>query len=126
MSAVHSDQRALMEETRAGLSEGEPSFTIALDETAGLFVASKDGVEFGGVLFTENDDRVLLISTSILPGYRGKGLASALTRRVLDMLHAEDKIVTVRCPVFRSFLTHHPDYATRLDPRATGEGRRNG
>lgn len=63
-----------------------------------MFVATKDGVEFGGVLFDEKNDRVLLLATSILPEYRGMGLAAALTRRVLDSLHAEGKRVTVRCP----------------------------
>lgn len=116
-SAVSSDQQALMDEMQTTAPAKEPSFSIALDESADLFVATKNGVEFGGVLFAEKNDRVLLLATSILPEFRGQGLAAALTRRVLDMLHAEGKSVTVRCPVFRSFVQHHPEYATRLDHR---------
>jgi len=106
-----------MDEMRTTVSAEEPSFSITLDESADVFVATKDGVEFGGVLFAEKDDRVLLLATSILPEFRGQGLAAALTQRVLDMLHAEGKSVTVRCPVFRSFVQHHPEYAARLDHR---------
>lgn len=116
-SAVSSDQQALMDEMQTTAPAKEPSFSIALDESADLFVATKNGVEFGGVLFAEKNDRVLLLATSILPEFRGQGLAAALTRRVLDMLHAEGKSVTVRCPVFRSFVQHHPEYAGRLDHR---------
>ena len=123
-SAVSSDQQALMDEMQTTAPAKEPSFSIALDESADLFVATKNGVEFGGVLFAEKNDRVLLLATSILPEFRGQGLAAALTRRVLDMLHApktrpsnDSSSVTVRCPVFRSFVQHHPEYAGRLDHR---------
>ena len=113
--AVSADQQALMDEMPATGPEEEPSFSISLDEAADVFIATKDGIEFGGVVFAEKDDRVLLLATSILPEFRGKGLAAALTRRVLDMLLAEGKSVTVKCPVFRSFVQHHPEYAARLD-----------
>ena len=121
-SAGSSDQRALMDEMQTTVSAEEPSFSITLDESADVFVATKDGVEFGGVLFDEKNDRVLLLATSILPEYRGMGLAAALTRRVLDLLHAEGKRVTVRCPVFRSFVQQHPDYAARLDRKSGRDG----
>ena len=116
-SAVSSDQQALMDEMQTTAPAKEPSFSIALDESADLFVATKNGVEFGGVLFAEKNDRVLLLATSILPEFRGQGLAAALTRRVLDMLHAQGKNVTVKCPAFRSFVQHPPEYAGRLDHR---------
>lgn len=42
------------------------------------------------------------------------GLAAAPTRRVLDSLHAEGKQRRpCRCPVFRSFVQQHPEYAAR-------------
>ena len=77
-----------MDEMRTPEPTEEPPFSVTLDESATVYVATKDGVEFGGVLFDEKNDRVLLLATSILPEYRGMGLAAALTRRVLDRLHA--------------------------------------
>lgn len=121
-SPVSPTPRSLIEEVRIPVSAEEPSFSIALDESADTFVATKDGVEFGGVVFTEKADRVLLLATSILPEFRGQGLAAALTRRVLDQLHAEGKSVTVVCPVFRSFIQEHPKYAARLE-HGPGENR---
>lgn len=46
-SAISADQRALMDEMQSTESAEAPSFSITLDESADLFVAVKDGVEFG-------------------------------------------------------------------------------
>jgi uncharacterized protein len=114
VSPDSSDDRALVHEVRTTASLQEPSFSIALDEPAQTFVASQDGVELGWVVFTEKDDNVILRATSILPAFRGMGYATALTRRVLDLLYDERKHVTVVCPVFRSFVEQHPEYGSRL------------
>jgi len=66
--------------------EEDLSFPIAMDDAAGAFVATAGGVEFGAVPFVEKDGRVVLLATSILPEYRGRGLAMALVRRVLEAL----------------------------------------
>ena len=65
--------------------ENGSSFSIAVDAQASTFVAIKDGVEFGAVPFAEKNGRVTLLAPSILPDYRGQGLATELTRRVLDL-----------------------------------------
>jgi len=113
--ASAADNSALVEEMGSTVAVDEPSFSIVLDESAEVFVATKDDVEFGWAVFTEKDDRVILRATSIAPEFRGMGYATALTRRVLDLLYAEGKHVTVVCPVFRSFVQHNPEYANRLD-----------
>lgn len=120
-SPAPSDDRALVDEMLTTRSLPEPSFSIALDEPAQTFVASQDGVELGWVVFTEKDDHVILRATSILPAFRGMGYATALTRRVLDMLYVERKHVTVVCPVFRSFVEQHPEYGSRLGLDAEDE-----
>ena len=68
--------------------EDGTSFSIAVDAQASAFVATKDGVEFGAVPFADKNGRVTLLATSILPDYRGQGLATELTRRVLDSIRA--------------------------------------
>lgn len=103
----------------------KPSFSIVVDDQAGAFVAREDGVDFGAVPFVEKDGRVVLLATSILPEYRGRGLATELIRRVLDKIHAEGKRATVRCPVFRSFIERNPEYEALLDPVDPGIVRRD-
>ncbi|AQP52397.1 hypothetical protein BW733_00980 [Tessaracoccus flavescens] len=94
---------------------------MAVDAQASAFVATKDGVEFGAVPFADKNGRVTLLATSILPDYRGQGLATELTRRVLDSIRAEGKSATVRCPVFRSFIERNPEYAAMV--AIPGDGR---
>ena len=101
------------------------SFSIAMDDAAGAFVATADGVEFGAVPFVEKAGRVVLLATSILPEYRGRGLATALIRRVLDQIRVDGRRVTVRCPVFQAFIERHPEYEALLDPTDPGMVRRN-
>ena len=64
--------------------------------------------------------RINWLATSILPDYRGQGLATELTRRVLDSIRAEGKSATVRCPVFRSFIERNPEYAAMVDIPGVG------
>jgi len=96
------------------------SFSIARDEAAGAFIATAGGVEFGAVPFVEKDGRMVLLATSILPECRGRGLATALVRRVLDGIRADGRRVTVRCPVFHSFIERNPGYRVLLDPTDPG------
>ena len=105
--------------------EDGTSFSIAVDAQASAFVATKDGVEFGAVPFADKNGRVTLLATSILPDYRGQGLATELTRRVLDSSRAEAKSATVRCPVFRSFIERNPEYAAMVDIPGTGRDGRD-
>jgi predicted GNAT family acetyltransferase len=98
-------------------------FSVTVDDQAGAFVATADGVDFGAVTFLEKGDRVVLLATSILPGFRGRGLAMALIREVLDTIAGQSRRVTVRCPVFHTFIERNPEYGVLLDPTEPGMGR---
>lgn len=67
----------------------------------------------------------MLLATSILPESRGRGLAMALIRRVLDTIRADGTATTVRCPVFRSSIERNPEDEALLAPSNTGMVRRN-
>ena len=70
--------------------EEDLSFSIAIGDAAGASVATAGGVEFGAVPFVEEDGRVVLLATSILPEYRGRGLATALIRSEPGMVRRSD------------------------------------
>ncbi len=101
---------------RSAQQQDDPSFSIVVNNQAGVFAATRHGVELGGVTFIEKDARIVLLETSILPDFRGKGLGKELTRRVLDQIHAEGKQATVRCPFFRFLIERDPDWASLLNP----------
>ncbi|OLT37798.1 hypothetical protein BJF82_14065 [Kytococcus sp. CUA-901] len=103
--------------------EDGTSFSIAVDAQASAFVDNR--MRRSSVPFADKNGRVTLLATSILPDYRGQGLATELTRRVLDSIRAEGKSATVRCPVFRSFIERNPEYAAMVDIPGTGRDGRD-
>ena len=55
-------------------------------------------------------DRISLDHTETPVAARGRGLASRLTRGVLDEMRRRDLKVVPRCPFVRAFLDRHPEY----------------
>ncbi|MFE4468102.1 N-acetyltransferase [Leifsonia sp. NPDC056824] len=58
---------------------------------------------------------------SCAPGrVRGKGVATEFIGRVLDELRHNGRLVTVYCPLVRSFIDSHPQYADMVDREHPG------
>ena len=66
------------------------------------------------------DDRLVLLATSVFPEFRGQGVATELVRRVLEDVRSHGKRVTIMCPVVRTFIDRHPEYADLIDPEHPG------
>jgi uncharacterized protein len=56
-------------------------------------------------------DRLVAIHTEVLPEFGGRGIASALVRRVLDDVRAAGGTITPRCPFFVAHFQRHPEDA---------------
>jgi predicted GNAT family acetyltransferase len=67
-------------------------------------------------------DRLVAIHTEVLPEFGGRGIASALVRRVLDDVRAAGGTVTPRCPFFVAHFQRHPEDADLV----AGPGPRGG
>jgi uncharacterized protein len=59
-------------------------------------------------------DRLVALHTEVLPHFGGRGIASALVRRVLDDARAAGVTVTPRCPFFVAHFERHPEDADVL------------
>jgi predicted GNAT family acetyltransferase len=68
--------------------------------------------------------RVVLLSTSVVPGYRKHGIAAELIAHVLDDIRGSGRTVTVICPAVRAFMDHYPQYEDLLDKTRPGVGSR--
>jgi predicted GNAT family acetyltransferase len=64
--------------------------------------------------------RFVLLSTSVVPGFRNHGIASELIAHVLDDIRGSGRTVTVICPAVREFIDHHPQYEDLLDKNRPG------
>jgi uncharacterized protein len=74
-------------------------------------------VEYGRV-----QSRLVALHTEVPPAFGGRGIASALVRRVLDDARAAGLTVTPRCPFFKAHFQRHPEDADLLAPSRPAPG----
>lgn len=98
---------------------GATGLTIKKNAAASTYEAVLEGRTVAGVVYQESGNRVTLLATSVFPEFRGKGVAGALLRSVLDELRTQGKSVSVSCPFTTAFVADHPEYADFVDiPRS--------
>jgi len=73
------------------------------------YEARLDGTLAGWVDYGRVQQRLVALHTEVLPEFGGRGIASALVRRVLDDARAAGQTVTPRCPLFASHFQRHPE-----------------
>ena len=86
----------------------------------GIYEATIGGRTAAGLVYNTVGNRVTLLATSVLPEFRGEGLAARLTGAVLDELRMQGKTATITCPFAAAFVNAHPEYADVLDPAFPG------
>jgi uncharacterized protein len=115
------DQALLIDEVLDGPRAPALDFTVVNDEKTGAYWAMVGDREIAGLPYeVAGDDRVVLLATSVFPEFRKQGVATELTRRVLDDVRAHGKTVTVMCPIVHAFIEHNPEYADLIDPEYPG------
>lgn len=60
--------------------------------------------------------RLVALHTEVRPEFGGRGIASALVRRVLDDARSAGHTITPRCPFFVTHFQRHPEDADLLAP----------
>ncbi|MER7743323.1 GNAT family N-acetyltransferase [Streptomyces sp. NPDC096538] len=63
---------------------------------------------------------VAMISIAVEPEYQHHGVAGELIAGALDDVADSGQTVTVICPVVRTFIDEHPQYARLVDTRHPG------
>lgn len=93
---------------------------ITENSELGIYEATIGGRTAAGLVYNKVGNRVILMATSVLPEFRGKGVATRLLGGVLDELRMQGKTATVTCPFTAAFVNAHPEYADVLDPALPG------
>lgn len=93
---------------------------ITENSALGIYEAKIKGRTAAGIVYNKVGSRVVLMATSVLPEFRGKGLAARLIGGVLNELRMQGKTATVTCPFAAAFVKSHPEYADVLDPAFPG------
>jgi len=99
--------------------DGE-DLVITDNSELGIYEATMGGRTAAGLVYNKVGNRVILMATSVLPEFRGKGVANRLIGSVLDELRTQGKTATVTCPFATAFVNAHPEYADVLDPAFPG------
>ena len=95
---------------------------IVDNEPERRYEARLDGELAGIVDYGRIERRIVALHTEVFPAYEGRGIASALVRRVLADARASGMKVTPRCPFFASHFERHPEDADLLAPRRKRSG----
>ncbi|MDQ0894942.1 GNAT family N-acetyltransferase [Agromyces ramosus] len=85
-----------------------------------VYVATIDDRELASIRYDEVDGRVVVLTTTVAPEFRGRGIAADLIADALDDLRERGRRITVRCPVVAAFIAGNPQYADLLDPEHPG------
>jgi predicted GNAT family acetyltransferase len=64
--------------------------------------------------YDEVDGRIVVLTTTVLPEFRGRGIAADLIADALDELRERGLRITVRCPVVAAFMAGNPQYSDLL------------
>lgn len=75
------------------------------------YVIEVDGERAGSVAYQLEDSRIALLHAETVPAHSGQGLASQLTRAVLDDARARGLEVLPFCPYVSGWIRKHPEYA---------------
>lgn len=94
-----------------------PAPEITDDQAERRYEARVDGELAGWVEYGRVERRIVALHTEVLKEFGGRGIASALVRRVLDDARAAGQTVTPRCPFFVAHFERHPEDADLLARR---------
>ncbi|WP_353827766.1 GNAT family N-acetyltransferase [Agromyces sp. SYSU T0242] len=95
-------------------AESDHAIVVRRVDERNRFVATLDDVEIATLRYAEEGDGLVLITTRVEPGYRGRGIAGAFIADVLDRIRDDDVRITVQCPVVSAFIARNEEYADLL------------
>ncbi len=84
------------------VNEAENQFELVLD----------NGKAF--IEYVLTDDKISLVHTEVPQEYRGKDVASTLTKKVLEYAKSKNYTVIPSCPFIAKYIDNHPEYHALL------------
>jgi predicted GNAT family acetyltransferase len=119
--AVSDEQQALIDTIADAERPAAVSFDLVNDQENGIYTAVADHRDIGGIVYRlAAADRIVLQAASVHTEFRHQGIATELIRRVLDDVRAQGMTTTILCPIVRTFIEKHPEYADLVDAGQPG------
>ncbi|MWB98512.1 GNAT family N-acetyltransferase [Agromyces seonyuensis] len=89
---------------------------VTRDDDARVYAATVEGRRIATLQYDVAEGRIILLSTVVVPDFRGRGIAGGLIADALDDVRDRGLRVTVRCPVVAAFIAENGQYADLLAP----------
>ncbi|WP_229072521.1 GNAT family N-acetyltransferase [Actinoplanes sp. DH11] len=86
-------------------------FEVRENTAARRFELLVDGEVGALAVYHTRGDVLIILHTETAPEMQGKGLASELARRTLDLIRERGGKVAPSCPFFAKYIGEHPEYA---------------
>ena len=99
------------------LEDSDAEIAVHRHDDRGVYAATLDDREIATVRYELDGDRLVLITTTVEPEFRGRGIATELIADALDDLRERGTRITVLCPVVSAFIANNPAYADLADAR---------
>lgn len=100
--------------------DAESEIRVRRVDDEGVYVATIDEREIAALRFNEVDDRAVILTTSVVPEFRGRGIAPDLIANALDDIRERGMRVTVYCRVVAAFMAGNQQYSDLIDPDNPG------
>jgi uncharacterized protein len=101
-------------------ADAEAEIEVHRRDEEHIYAATIGGLEVATLRYNEVESRVVLLTTTVVPEFRGRGIATDLIADALDDLRERGRRVTVLCPVVAAFMAGNPQYADLIDSEHPG------
>lgn len=101
-------------------ADAETEIDLRRDDDRRAYLATMGELEVANLRFDEADGRVVVLTLTVVPEFRGRGIATALIADALDDIRARGQRVTVYCRVVAAFMAQNQQFADLLDPEHPG------
>jgi predicted GNAT family acetyltransferase len=100
--------------------DGGVEVKLQRDDVHRRYVATVGEREVGNIRYDEVDGRVVVLKTSVLPTFRGRGIATELIAYALRDIRDRGMQITVYCPLVAAFIEGNQQFADLIDPAYPG------
>lgn len=96
-------------------TELDDDLTVMRRDDRNAYIATLANVEVATVQYDRAGARLVLLTTTVIPAYRGRGISDELIAYALDDIRERGERITVLCPVVKAFLERYPENLDLVD-----------
>jgi predicted GNAT family acetyltransferase len=93
---------------------------VRRDDAHRIYAATLGRRQIADLRYDEVEGRVVVLKTTVVAEFRGRGIAEQLAAYALDDIRERGMHVTVYCPFVTTFMKGNRQFADLLDPQYPG------